>query len=366
MSDHLPRLDKDDNVFTVHEELPDEFIISVDDTVSALRKVKTNKSTGPDNIPAWVLKEHADCLAAPLASIFNCSLREGVLPNVWKSANIIPLPKTKPLMSVKTDIIPISITPIAAKVFESIIMKYVDDIVCDTIDSKQFGGIAGTSTTDALVEMTHRWYEATDLLNTYVRVVMLDFSEAFYLINHHILLEKLTNSGLPRHIVRWIGAFLLDRSQKVMIGSNCSRSGSHNGGVPQGTLSCPKCFLLYVNDLEANVPLYKYVDDSTLFEICNTTDVSVMQESIDRAVNWTHNNCMKINSNKSKEMVICFTPDEHFRNSIPSIVIEGNIVETVEYAKLLGVTLSNDLTWNRHVDCIVKKRLPKECICYIS
>ena len=123
-------------------------------------------------------------------------------------------------------------------------------------------------------------------------------------------------------------------------------------------------FLLYVNDLEANVPLYKYVDDSTLFEICNTTDVSVMQESIDRAVNWTHNNCMKINSKKSKEMVICFTPDENFRNSIPSIVIEGNIVETVEYAKLLGVTLSNDLTWNRHVDCIVKKAAKRVYMLY--
>ena len=54
-------------------------------------------------------------------------------------------------------------------------------------------------------------------------------------------------------------------------------------------------------------------------------------------------------------MVICFAPDENFRNPIPSIVIDGNIVETVEYAKLLGVTLSNDLTWNRHVDCVVKK-----------
>ena len=68
---------------------------------------------------------------------------------------------------------------------------------------------------------------------------------------------------------------------------------------------------------------------------------------------------MKINSNISKEMVICFTPDENVRKSIPSIVIDGNIVETVEYAKLLGVTLSNDLTWNRHVDRIVKKKAAK-------
>ena len=120
-----------------------------------------------------------------------------------------------------------------------------------------------------------------------------------------------------------------------------------------------------VNDLESNVPLYKYyVDDSTLFEICNSTDVSVMQESIYRAVNWTKHNCMKINSTKSKEMVICFTPDANFRNSIPSIVIGGNIVETVECAKLLGVTLSNDLTWNMHVDCIVKKAAKRVYMLY--
>ena len=49
---------------------------------------------------------------------------------MWKTANIISLPKTKPLTSVKTDIRPISLAPIAAKVFESIIMKYVDDNYC--------------------------------------------------------------------------------------------------------------------------------------------------------------------------------------------------------------------------------------------
>ena len=63
-------------------------------------------------------------------------------------------------------------------------------------------------------------------------------------------------------------------------------------------------------------------------------------------------------------MVICFTPGENVRNSIPSIVIDGNIVETVEYAKLLGVTLSNDLSWNRHVDCIVKKAAKRVYMLY--
>ena len=63
----------------------------------------------PYYIPAWVSKEHANSLAAPLTSIFNCSLREGVLPTMWNSAHIIPLPKTKPLMSVNIEIRPIYI-----------------------------------------------------------------------------------------------------------------------------------------------------------------------------------------------------------------------------------------------------------------
>ena len=116
-------------------------------------------------------------------------------------------------------------------------------------------------------------YEATDELNTYVRVAMLDFSKAFDLINHLVLLDKLKFNGIPPHLVRWIAAFLLDKSQQVKIGNYYSYSSSPNGGVPQDTLSGPKCLLLYVNDLETRVPLYKYVDDSTLFEICYLNDM---------------------------------------------------------------------------------------------
>ena len=213
VSDHLPRLNKSHKVFDVNEELPDQYVISVCTTF------KANKATGPDNIPAWVLRNYANVLAPPLTAIFINSLREGVIPMEWKMANVIPLPKTSPPVSIEKDIRPISLTPIAAKVFESIIMKWVDETIEGEIDAKQFGGISGTSTTDVLVDLVQMWYKATDKLNSYVRVVMLDFSKAFDVINHHLLLDKLQSYGLPAHILRWMATFLLDRAQRVKIGN---------------------------------------------------------------------------------------------------------------------------------------------------
>ena len=136
VSEHLPRLNVHNEVFAVEGELPDECIISIQTTLKALRNIKRNKASGPDNIPAWVLKDHAALLAPALTAIFNCSLREGKLPNEWKMANIIPLPKINPPASMYKDIRPISLTPIAAKVFESIVMEWVDDTIMSNLDPK--------------------------------------------------------------------------------------------------------------------------------------------------------------------------------------------------------------------------------------
>ena len=121
-------------------------------------------------------------------------------------------------------------------------------------------------------------------------------------------------------------------------------------------------FLLYINDLETHVPLFKYVDDSTLFEICNTNEISEIQESIDKAADWTSMNCMKINSKTSWDDNKFYTYDVNFKKSVPNIIIEGIPVEVVTRAKLLGVILSDDLTWNMHVDSIVKKAAKRVCI----
>ena len=75
---------------------------------------------------------------------------------VTDEKTIIPVSKKHPPVTIENDIRPISLTPIIAKVFESLVLKWVVYYVKPQIDDKQYGGMAGTCTTDALVEMRHK------------------------------------------------------------------------------------------------------------------------------------------------------------------------------------------------------------------
>ena len=107
------------------------------------------------------------------------------------------------------------------------------------------------------------------MVGTFVRVLIVDYSNAFDHINHEMLIAKLYGMGLPAYLVRWMAAFLIDRQQSVKIGDTVSSIGYPNGGVPQGTLPGPKNFLVPINDLQTPCPMFKYVDDSTVFDVCN-------------------------------------------------------------------------------------------------
>ena len=80
-SEHLPRLDRNNEAFGVEGQLPDEYVIDLTSTLQALRKIKINKATGHINVPAWILKNHANILAGHLTAIFNSSLPEGIIPD---------------------------------------------------------------------------------------------------------------------------------------------------------------------------------------------------------------------------------------------------------------------------------------------
>ena len=116
-------------------------------------------------------------------------------------------------------------------------------------------------------------------------------------------------------------------------GDTVSSIGYPNGGVPQGTLSGPKNFLVQINDLQTPCPMFKYVDDSTVFDVCNNSSVPMLQESADIITDWSRNNDMRINAIQTKE-TICFCRNDNHVASIPRIVIDNNDIARVTQAKV--------------------------------
>ena len=97
-------------------------IVTEESTFSKLAALNPTKASGPDGIPSWLLKENADILARPVASILNSSFCEARLPQSWKKANIIPIPKHNPVQDVNKHLRPISLTAILSKVAEDYVV----------------------------------------------------------------------------------------------------------------------------------------------------------------------------------------------------------------------------------------------------
>ena len=341
------------------EEEPEFLIVTEERVLKVLSKLHARKASGPDNVPNWLLKEYADLLAFPITQILNASYLEQRLPSIWKMADVPPLPKKKPVLELNKDLRPVSLTPCVSKVAEEFVVEdFVKPAVLDVIGESQYGAIPKSSTSMALISMIHAWALGTDGNGTTVRTMLFDYRKAFDFIDHRILIDKLERLVMPRSILNWIIDFLSDRSQRIKLAKGCySEWGPVPSGVPQGTKLGPWLFILFINDLDTGSPyLWKIVDDTTASEKIEKGNFSNAQGLTDQIIEWSRANRVVLNPDKCKEMRICFARDPE---CFDAITIDGKELEVVKNAKLLGLTISDNLTWNAHVNEIIKKASKK-------
>ena len=60
---------------------------------STLQTLKVGKASGPNGLNNRILRELSSQLASPFCSLFNQSLRLGIMPASYKEANVCPVPK---------------------------------------------------------------------------------------------------------------------------------------------------------------------------------------------------------------------------------------------------------------------------------
>ena len=141
---------------------------------------------------------------------------------------------------------------------------------------------------------------------------------------------KLKSLDLPSSIINWIIDFLIDRKQWVKLTSNCYFTTT-------------------------STKPWKYVDDTTLFEVVYKGKSSSIQQSVDDVQEWTRSNLAELNENKCKELRIDFSRKQTQTNHVNPIRVNGKEIEVVYHTKILSLTVSSDCKWKMHIDNIVSK-----------
>ncbi|CAH8542293.1 unnamed protein product [Dicrocoelium dendriticum] len=168
------------------------------------------------------------------------------------------------------------------------------------ISNLQHGFRRGRSCLTNLLLARDSWTRAADE-GVPVDVSYLDFSKAFDRVNHPALLRKLAAYGIHGSLLTWLESYLYDRRIEVRIANTHSDSLCVTGGVPQGSVLGPLLFLVYINDLPANVqsPMQIFADDAKMWRaIQSTSDPVYLQDDLNRIHEWAVNNQLPLNPEK--------------------------------------------------------------------
>ena len=232
-----------------------------------------------------------DTIVPPLKIIFESILTSGIFPDVWKTANVLPIFKKENKQLVE-NYRPISLLPIMAKLFGRLLFRTLYNYFQSNnlITKKQSGFRPGDSATNQLIDFVndiHRLLHKKDSLE--VRAVFLDISKAFDKVWHDGLIFKLKQNGIEGITLTLLPSYLSNRKQRVALNGFNSEWAPIESGVPQGSVLGALLFLRYMNDLETNIksPVKFFADDTMLYSI--VSDPSISAEELNHDLNLISN-----------------------------------------------------------------------------
>ena len=320
-----------------------------------IRNLK-NKSTRDTKISVLKLASENKSFVEVLTKTVEASFVQGIFPESLKLAQVVPIHKE----GAKTDVAnyrPISLLSTFSKIYEKImyarLITFFD--INKSLYESQYGFRAGRSCEHALLSAQNSILHSLNK-NEVSLLLLIDFSKAFDMVDHGILIQKLQHYGIRGTTLNWLRSYLRNRRQYVSIDGATSTHRGVTYGVPQGSILGPLLFIIYINDIPEINKLAKfilYADDANI--IVTGTNISEVEEKLcqlsDHLVRWVNSNGLVLNLKKTHYMIFC-------RQNItenPVVKINNRIITRVQEARFLGVIIDEKLTWSAHIKSLKSK-----------
>jgi hypothetical protein len=321
-----------------------------------LKSLKLGKANGPDGISNRLLKETSDAISAPLSILFNKSFDLAKVPQAWKKANICPIHK-KDERSLVTNYRPISLLSCVGKVQERIVYTYLYKYfkANDLLTWKNSGFKELDSAIYQLVYITDKIYRALEA-GKEVTMVFLDVSKAFDRVWHSGLLHKLRCLGIEGTLFDWLCDYLRDRKIRAVINGQSDEWLDTTAGVPQGSILGPLLFLVFINDITANIEcdIHLFADDTSLMEIIEQHQQSYakINRDLNRLSRWASKWLVTFNATKTVYLQVSRKLNPAPK---PILMLNGTQVKEVPTHKHLGLTFNSTLSWSDHIGALTTK-----------
>ncbi|XP_038128851.1 uncharacterized protein si:dkey-22i16.9 [Cyprinodon tularosa] len=119
-----------------------------------LRRLKQRKASGP-GLPPRLLRTCAHELCQVLSYMYNLSLSLGVVPTLWKTSCVVPVPKTPHAMD-PAHFRAVTLTSHLMKTMECLVLAHLRTVVSPTLDPQQFAYRPNIAVADAIIYLLQR------------------------------------------------------------------------------------------------------------------------------------------------------------------------------------------------------------------
>ncbi|KAJ4445002.1 hypothetical protein ANN_06801 [Periplaneta americana] len=284
----------------------------------AIRILKNKKTPGEDKIHPEFIKHLGIEAKRTSLVFFNKIWSTGLIPSQWKSAVVIPILK-----------------------------------------KEQAGFRKRRSTVQQVTKFSQDIKDALDRGNI-LTAVFVDFSAAYDSVWREKLIYKLAQLGNKSNMLRWLKAFIDQRSCKVRFESSLSRSNLLQTGVPQGAVLSCLLFNIYINDLIQelksipNIRCLLYAYDLFFYtetpkRKAESETTNILNTALNILEHWCDHNNMNVNMTKTK-----FQNFSLSHQSIhPNLRYKDIPLHQTDVFTYLGVSFDRNLNWTHQAEQII-------------